>query len=111
MNNADERRSEPRVEVSWPVTLFDSDTTIEGESTNISIKGLSVCCDKPLPINHVFRISIRPPSHQSIGVTGKVIWSDLYGMDEKNMFGVGVCLVEVSEEDTKSLKELILDYL
>lgn len=107
----DERRNVPRAEVAWPVTVFDEHNTIEGESRNISAKGLYICCDKPLPVNQVFGISIHPPNHQAIGVTGKVVWSDLYGIDDdKGIFGVGVCLIEISEEEQHVLKELISNY-
>jgi hypothetical protein len=107
MKNGKDRRNILRVEVNWPVVLYDNDDEISGESKNISIEGLSICCDKPLQLNRLYRLSIKPPNHQSIGVTGKVIWSDLYGMEESKAFGVGVCLVELSEEDRNSLEDLI----
>ena len=112
MDTAQERRGTQRVQVDWPVTLFNNDVTIEGESRNISEKGLYIYCDKPLPLNQVFRIAIQPPQHQAIGFTGKVIWSDLYGMDnDKSVFGVGLCLVEISEDEQDLLRELISNYL
>jgi len=37
-------------------------------------------------------------------LTGKVVWADMYGLDEEeNAFGMGVCLVEIAEEDQKFL--------
>ena len=112
MDRKKERRHLPRVEVMWPVTLFTDDNTIEGESRNISSEGLYICCDKPLPLNNVFRMSIKPPHHQAIGVTGKIIWSDLYGIDDdKDVFGVGICLAKISEDDRRLLNDLISIYL
>ena len=108
----EDRRNLPRIEVNWPITIFTDEGDVEGESKNITSDGLYICCDKPLPLNHVFSISIRPPHHQAIGVTGKIIWSDLYGIDAgDDIFGVGVCLVEISGDDRKYLKDLISIYL
>jgi hypothetical protein len=107
-----ERRQLPRVEVDWPITIFTDEGAVEGESKNITSDGLYINCDKPLPLNNIFRISIKPPHHQAIGVTGKIVWSDLYGIDDgDDLFGVGICLVEISEDDRNFLKDLISIYL
>ena len=112
MTTEKERRNTPRVELCWPVTLFIDDEIIEGESQNINSEGLYICCDKPLPIDGIFRISIQPPNHRAIGVTGKVVWSDLYGMGEKEkIYGMGLCLVKLQEGERKSLEALIAAYL
>ncbi|MFC1866924.1 PilZ domain-containing protein [Thermodesulfobacteriota bacterium] len=112
MDNNEERRRIPRIEVSWSISIFMDEETIEGESRNISSEGLYICIDKPLPLNETFRISITPPHHQAIGVTGKIIRSDLYGIDgDKGVCCIGVCLVEISEDDRRSLNDLISVYL
>jgi len=54
-------------------------------------------------------MSILPPRHQGIGVTARVIWSDLYGLDDsEGTYGVGMCLVEISDEDRRFLDDLAL---
>ena len=112
MDKDGERRHVPRIEANWPVTVFMDGEEIEGESRNISSEGMLICCDKPLPLNNALRISIRPPGHQAIGVTGKIIWSDFYGIDkDKNIFGVGISLVEISEDDHAPLEEMISYYI
>ena len=111
MKESDERRRLPRVDINWPVTIFAKNETIDGESRNISSEGLYICSDKPLLLNETYQISIKPPHHQAIGVTGKIVWSDLYGIDDKKTYGVGVCLVKIPETDRHLLKEVIAVYI
>lgn len=107
-----ERREEPRIEVRWPVAVFAQHGTIEGETRNISIEGLAVFCDEPLRLHESYRISISPPDHPAIGITGKVVWSDLYGIEgEDTTVGMGVCFVEISEEDRNDLEEVVNAHL
>ena len=107
-----ERRKEPRIEVSWPVAVFAEHGTIEGETRNISIDGLAVFCEEPLRLNESYRISISPPDHPAVGITGKVVWSDLYGIEgDDTTVGMGVCFVEISEEDRGYLEEVVTAYL
>jgi len=105
-----ERRKNPRVEVSWPITIVAETGTIEGEIRNISVDGLLVFCEEPLRLNEVYRMSILPGKHHAIGVSGKIVWADAYCMDEdKAAFGVGICLVELTDEDRETLRALVTD--
>ena len=99
-----EKRRSKRSNVRWPVSVESERGTIEGEIRNISLNGIYVRCDEPLRVNEDFRMAIIPPNRQAIGLTGKVVWADMYGLDqEENAFGMGVCLVEIAEEDQKFL--------
>ena len=103
-----ERRKHTRGEIRWPVTVLADHGNIEGETINISVDGLSIRCDEPLMINEVFRIAIMPPDRQAIGVSGKVIWSDLYGIDPNDTaVGLGLCFVRISDEDRKVFEEAV----
>ena len=109
-----EKRNYPRIEISWPVTIYFDDETIEGETKNISVEGIFIQTEKPLPFKKQFSISINPPEHQAIGLKGEVVWSDLYGIDgasNTDVYGLGICLVELSEEDKKLIKAMISNYL
>jgi hypothetical protein len=56
-------------------------------------------------------MSILPPEHEAIGVKGKVVWSDAYCMDEEDgVFGIGICLIEISDENRKALSNILADY-
>lgn len=110
----EEKRSYPRVEVNWPVTIYYENEEIEGETRNISSEGLFICSEKALPLKRILSISLNPPEHQALGLKGEVIWSDLYGIDgsdKMNVYGIGVCLVEITEGDKKLIKEMINNYL
>ncbi len=103
-----EKRKSPRVEVSWPITILAETGTIEGEIRNVSVDGLLIFCEEPLRLNETYRMSILPGKHHAIGVSGRVVWADAYCMDEDNTaFGVGVCLVELTDEDREALRSLI----
>lgn len=100
MEEGIDRRNQPRVEVSWPIKILSDGGEIEGEVTNISSEGLFVCCDDPLPLNVTLPMSILPPDHEVVEVKGKIVRSDFYGLDEEGApIGIGISLVEVSEED------------
>jgi len=82
--------------------------TIQGEIRNISLSGIYVRCDEPLRVNEDFRMAIIPPNRQAIGLTGKVVWADMYGIDsDENIFGMGLCLVEIAEEDQEFLQNAV----
>ena len=114
MENGIEKRKHPRVEINWPVTIYVDDEIIEGETNNISVEGVAVRSEKPLPVNKVFSILIKPPDHQAIDLKGQVVWSDMYGVtgaEETEVYGLGICLVELSEEDKKAIKAMLSNYL
>ena len=103
-----ERRKEPRSDLKWPVSIFIDGDTIDGESRNITVNGVYICCEKPLRLNDTYRMLINPPHHQALDITGKVIWSDLYGLDkEMTVYCVGLCFVEISKEERVFLNDLI----
>lgn len=103
-----EKRRSPRVEVSWPITILAETGTIEGEIRNVSVDGLLIFCEEPLRLNETYRMSILPGKQHAIGVSGKVVCADAYCMDEENAaFGVGICLVELTNEDREALRTLM----
>lgn len=107
-DNTEERRKHPRFEVNWAITVFTDGGAVEGEAINISLEGLSICCEEPLPLKKMLRVTIAPPHHPIIQISGEVVWSDLYGMDdEKTTIGMGVCFVEISDEDRLAIEKLV----
>jgi hypothetical protein len=52
-------------------------------------------------------MSILPPDHPLIEITGMIVWSDFYGLDDENKpCGMGVCFVEIADEDRHFLEQL-----
>ncbi len=107
MDDFIDKREHPRSEVRWPISVSMEGSTIDGETMDISVSGISIYCDDPLPLNQTFQISIMPPDQPAIEVAGRVVWSDCYGIDEETTFGMGVCLVEISDEDRDRFNELV----
>ena len=108
MTMENERRHCERVDVSWPITIYYDDEEVDGESKNMSAEGLYVYCESPLPVNKVLSVSIYPPDRDALVAKGKVIWSDLYGIDDddsKDAYAIGICLVEMEKEDLDNLQK------
>ncbi len=103
-----ERRKRQRTQVKWPVNVFTDHGTIEGETRDISVDGVFVSCEEPLSLNKNYRMGIIPPNHEIIDVTGKVVWSNLYGIDKNNTtFGMGICFVEIPNNDGNFLDSVV----
>lgn len=84
---------------------------IEGETRNVTSDGILICCEEPLRLNEICPMSISPPDHQLIEVTGKVIWSDFYAVDEQSTaFGTGICFVKISEVDRHFFRDMVSDH-
>ena len=107
-----ERRKHPRRKVSWPLTVFAGDDKISGETDDIGVDGISICCETSLQIDQAYRILIMPPDHQIIDTTGKAIWSNLYGVDENDVIvGMGICFIEISKNDREFFNDMISTHL
>ncbi len=112
MENFSEQRRHPRIDVTWPVIISKGDDFIEGETKNVAFEGISIFCEEPLPLDEIVSISIEPPDQQSMVISGRVVWSDIYGIDDQNAtHGVGLCFVEISDEDRSRFLDLISDLL
>jgi hypothetical protein len=107
-----ERRKHSRGDIRWPINVLADHGTIKGETRNISVDGISIRCDEPLMINEVFRIAILPPDRQAIGVSGKVVWSDLYAIDPNDTaVGLGICFVKITDEDRKIFEDAVSAFI
>jgi hypothetical protein len=107
-----ERRKSPRIEVEWPITLSNRLSRIEGATLNISADGVSFCSEAPVRLEEDYHIVIHPPGHRDVEVSGNVTWSDLYGMDEeKKTFCMGVCFLEIPDEDRMFIEDMITGHL
>lgn len=103
-----EKRTSDRIRVRWPVTVLTGHSATQGETRNITVNGVFICCEEPLQLNEVFSLSISPPNHNPVEVTGKVIWSDLYAVDEQNTaFGTGICFVKISDRDRHFFEDVV----
>lgn len=100
MPNKHERRENSRVEIIWPIDVETDQRTIEGETRNISSSGLYTYCEEPLQVNKIYRLAVYPQNRVEMGVSGKVVWSESYDLDDERVrFGIGIEIIEISDED------------
>jgi Tfp pilus assembly protein PilZ len=103
-----ERRNKTRQVVKWPITVEVEHGTVGGETRNISFDGIYIRCDEPLKVDQDFRMALLTPDSQAIGLTGKIVWADLYGLDQdENAFGMGVCFVEIADKDRQTFEDVL----
>ena len=108
MAAAIERRKQPRIDVRWPVFVMSNQGTIRGETRDISSEGVAIFCDEPLRLDESYHIAVTPPEHEALDVTGRVTWSDLYGMEDGvTAVCMGICFVELSGEDQVFLEKIV----
>ena len=58
-----EKRAHPRVEVTWPVSIFTSRGLVEGEIRDISKGGALIHCKKLPETDRTLELSIEIPDH------------------------------------------------
>ena len=81
MRKEKESRQRPRSMVNWPVTIKTSHRTISGETRDVSPGGAFIYCDRPMPPNHIFFLSIHIHSSTvSLSCMAESIWSTHGGM-------------------------------
>ena len=109
MEEYTEKRRYPRKKMKWPVHVLTNDGPVNAESRNISVQGLFLRCEQPVPLDKVLSIMISPPNHASILVEAKMIWSNRYGidMDDQTYVCIGVCLVSISDQDRQYLESMM----
>lgn len=108
MTGSEERRKTPRANVKWPVNIVVDGEIISGETADISREGVNINCDDPLPMDQDLELRIAPPGAEVIHLIGRVVWADLSGIDgENNAVGMGLCFMEVSEDDRSFFEEVV----
>jgi len=107
-----ERRKSLRIQAKWPIILSRGVETIEGETLNLSAEGISFTSEDPVRFKGTYQIVLRPPDHPEIALSGDVIWSDLYGIDEgSDTYCMGICLLEIREQDAEFIVDTVRSYL
>lgn len=79
-----------------------------GETLTISETGISIYCDEPLSLKKIIHLTIVPPDHEVIRISGKITWSDLFGIDDRNeVVGFGIFFIEISDADRRYFREAV----
>jgi hypothetical protein len=95
-----EKNMSSGIKARWPITVLHGRFLIEGESRIITANGILVRFKEPLHENGTYRIIITLPQKRYIAVRGKVIRSNLSGIDRNDTFSdMAFYFVELPEED------------
>jgi len=108
VDSVDGRRKFPRRRVSWPVSVHTDKGDFVGETITISEMGISIRCDEPLSLKKVIHLTVVPPGHKAIRISGEITWSDLFGIDDKNdVVGFGIFFIKISDADRRYFREVV----
>lgn len=99
-----EKRKQHRYKIKWPITLYTKRGPIEAESRNVTGSGVFIHCQEKLHQDEVYRMVIRFPQREPVEVKGRLVWSNLEGVDSKSHLpGMGFSFVEFTDEDRHRL--------
>jgi uncharacterized protein (TIGR02266 family) len=102
-----ENREHPRMDIHWPISMETPDGTISAEVKNISVGGAFICCEKPLPIGEMFRLTMTGPDKEPVIATAKVAWSNVNVPKDKVINrGMGVRFVNMSDRHIRLVRQL-----
>jgi uncharacterized protein (TIGR02266 family) len=106
-NAGKENREHSRVDIHWPVSMETPEGTIKAEVTNISVGGAFICCEKPLPIGEMFRLTMMGPDKEPVIATAKVAWSNVNVPEDKVINrGMGVRFVNMSDRHIRLMRQM-----
>ena len=102
----EDRRSYPRVEIRWPVTIKCARGTIEAKLRNLGIGGAYIHCDETPEPGEQISLTIKPPESSALEVIAEVIWAG-----KVLALGMGVRFVEMSDEDRQFISDAVSRFL
>ena len=100
----------PKAPVKWYVSAQAGGKEIDGVTKEISARQAYICCSEPLRLKEVFDLVIASPG-RDIPIKAEVVWFNKYGYgDQITPCGMGVCFVEISEEDRRLNAEVVNEH-
>jgi hypothetical protein len=91
-----------------PITIITNDSIIAGESRNITASGIFTHCKEQLHENETYRMIIGLPKKRYLAVKGKLIWSNLNGIDPNGTFSdMGFSFMKLYGEDRHLLNNAV----
>ena len=100
----------PKAPVKWYVSAQVGGKEIDGVTKELSTRQAYICCSEPLRLKEVFDLVIASPE-RDIPIKAEVVWSNKYGYDDQiTPRGMGVCFVDISEEDRRLIAEVVNDH-
>ncbi len=112
MRNGKERRRHPRAPLALPISVNSNGSIVEGKTANISAGGLALLLFEEAPlVKDRFSVSIKIPDRSWISVVCEKVWAGNIVADTNVYFAMGVCFIQISDEDRETLSSIVDDYL
>jgi Tfp pilus assembly protein PilZ len=104
----EEKRSRPRVAISWHAALVSPRGGSPAQLKDISLGGAFVVCPNPLPLSERLHLTIDLPGRGPLELTAEVVWSNInVPADRVINRGMGIRFIDNSEEKRKILSEAV----
>jgi hypothetical protein len=101
-----ERRTYPRAEIRWPVTIESARGTIEAKLRNLGVGGAYIHCEETAQVGERISLIIRPPEGSAFKIIAEVIWAG-----KVLALGMGVRFLEISDEDSQFIADSVSQLL
>jgi type IV pilus assembly protein PilZ len=106
--NGIERRSFPRIDVTWEVDCTDGETFLYSYITNISAMGIFIATMSPPVVGTVIQLKFEPPGESPFEVAGAVAWINPWHETGENLNpGFGVRFTDLDPEMRERLVSLV----
>ena len=112
MNSPDfvQRRTHPRVQVNWPVTMMTPEGDMDGFIENVSAGGAYIRCGTLLAKNDLFILLILHHDREYSWIGAEVVWIDISLSSNGNgdivPIGMGVRFTDITADDRRFLCEV-----
>ena len=104
--------SSSRAQVRWPVAIDTTEGSVDGVIVNINKSGAFIRCHKPLRLKQTCRLTIESPDHPILDVAAEVVWTNIYGPDDRlTPRGMGVLFTGGTEDYLMFLRDLVSEQI
>jgi Tfp pilus assembly protein PilZ len=104
----EEKRSQPRLAVSWHAAFAGPRGSSPAQLKDISLGGAFVVCADPLPLNERFLITMDLPGRGLLELKAEVVWSNTHvPADRVINRGMGIRFIDNTDEKRRMLSEAV----
>jgi hypothetical protein len=104
----EEKRSQPRLAVSWHAVFASHRGSSPAQLKDISLGGAFVACANPLPLSERFLITMDLPGRGPLELKAEVLWSNIHVPADRVIHrGMGIRFIDNTEENRKILSEAV----
>ena len=104
----EEKRSQPRLAVSWHTAFAGPRGSSPAQLKDISLGGAFVVCADPLPLNERFLLTMDLPGRGPLELKAEVVWSNTHvPADRVINRGMGIRFIDNTDEKRRILSEAV----